>query len=273
MEVDAANWGYVRRRRLYWLHGPSGGVDDGEMDLELPEGIVQENGTDRLKILKVDSKPWPAQARFEAGFSMKSSPENVCKGIEDPIHVFTREFRHPADRAHLVDLQSRLRFEMDGRRFPPSAYTETSVLWRNNEWRQPSPNERAQLMGIPTTALQEIMVNCVDKKARIAKLNCAIVNGFHLPSVMLMLVLLFQLSDKSMAISPPRSWSLPEELELVRKVRNTVYDDRYLKASPHVSTSTEVAVEVLRLLGGIEFPEIVRQNFMQEMALVDVSPL
>ena len=37
----------------------------------------------------------------------------------------------------------------DNRRFPPSAYEEASLVWRDAEWRQPTPHERAQLMGLP----------------------------------------------------------------------------------------------------------------------------
>ena len=39
---------------------------------------------------------------------------------------------------------------------PPSAYTAESLLWRRDEWRQPGPEERAQMMGFPAQCLQAV---------------------------------------------------------------------------------------------------------------------
>ena len=270
LEVDAAQWGFVRRRRLFWVAGPVGGVD--QVEFVLPEGFSAEDSGDRLQIKKIDEKPWPPQVRWESGFMTHFAPAEVAAGRESPMHVFVREFPHPVDRVEAVDLQTRLRFEMDQRRFPPSAYSVESVLWRSGEWRQPSPNERAAVMGIPSTALQEVLKTENDKAKRIAKMNSAVGNSFHIPSVMLVLVLLFQLGERSMAVPLPSSWSSSSETRLRGRIRDTVFDEHYLNKSKFLTSNLEIAEETLRLLSGVVLPEPVRRTFILDMARLNLAP-
>ena len=65
-------------------------------------------------------------------------------------------FYHPADRVGQSSAEAVSRFFEDQCRFPPSAYEEQSLVWRQHNWRTPSPAERCQAMGIPPSAVSAV---------------------------------------------------------------------------------------------------------------------
>ena len=79
----------------------------------------------------------------------------------------------------------------DDRRFPPSAYEQHSLLWRTTEWRQPDPVERSILHGMPPYLVESISHGKGEAVTTAAR-NSAVGNRFHIPSLMLALVILFQ---------------------------------------------------------------------------------
>ena len=93
LAFDAADWGYVRRRRLFWLHGPKGGPVAN--DFVVPEGFQVDLTAVPVEVRKVDSRPWPPQVRFGGGYHLLFDPKEVCRGGAEPLHTFTREFMHP----------------------------------------------------------------------------------------------------------------------------------------------------------------------------------
>ena len=72
VRIDAAEWGWVERRRLYWLKGPAGGVDD-LMEPDLPEGLQLRWERGEALIKKVDGKVWPVWPHFEGGLNRLST--------------------------------------------------------------------------------------------------------------------------------------------------------------------------------------------------------
>ena len=270
VELDAADWGYVRRRRLYWIAGPRGGV--GDCEVQVPDGFdISEKG-DRFVIHKSDGKPWPPAVRLESGYRFAFTPSEVASGTAEPMHVFTREFEHPRDRLQAAPLQAQLRFEFDKRRFPPSAYGDESLLWKDQRWRHPTPNERAAIMGVPSTALQQLLPDAPTAE-RTAALNCAIGNGFHIPSVMLVLFVLFQLSDVVMATSPSPAWSCPAERRLRRLVPGTVFDDTYLSKSKFIQPNLVIVRETFKLFPNISFPTDLHAQMAKYFDKLDLTPL
>ena len=270
VEVDAAQWGYVRRRRLFWLSGPSGGAD--QVELQLPDGFEVLSKTDRVVINKVDGKPLPSVMRCESGFCLAFEPTEVAAGRAEPMHVFTREFEHPADRLHKAPFQAQLRFSFDKRRFPPSAYGDESLLWKGSVWRHPTPNEKAVIMGIPSSALQSLHPDKPPEERR-AALNSVIGNGFHIPSVMLMLLILFQLTDKALACSPSPPWSCPSERRLLRLVPGSVFDDAYLRRSPFLQPNLVIVKDFFELFPGVSFPLDLQIGFAKALDKFDLAPL
>ena len=156
VQVNAATCGWVQRRRLYWLTGRSRGLSS---DLTPPADWFwgDDPHPDVPELFYGGSKPVPPRIVWEDGFTPMLDPKTIVahKG-QGAMHTFTREFHHPGDRLHQVSVDAANRFEIDKRRFPPGAYEEHCLLWRQDEWRQPSPDERSQIMGIPpamTTAV------------------------------------------------------------------------------------------------------------------------
>ena len=269
--VDAAQWGYARRRRMFWLVGPAGGLD-GHREFRLPEGTYLEFDPQGAQLGKSDGKPWPPNLRFEGGYSMMHAPASIASGQSEPIGTFSREFPHPTDRCNRASFQARLRFETDNRRFPPSSYEEASLLWKDGTWRQLAPAERAAIMGIPATALDEVAPH-LQRPDRVAKLNSILGNGFHLPSLMLVLLVLFQLTDQAMAAQVPWPWSSSAEVRLRARVAGSIFDQIVLEESDHVMTGSQICDELFHILKDIPFEAGVVERCRMQLARVKVENL
>ena len=90
------------------------------------------------------------------------------------------------------------------------------------------------------------------------KANCAIGNGFHCPSLMLVMVLLLQAAGAT--AGAPTAMSLPiQEAALIGRIRDTVYDDHYLQAMPGIMSSDACIDEMMGILddaGDPKFPKL-----------------
>ena len=267
--IDAANWGWTRRRRLFWLSGPLGGpVALGAVP---PEGFELDICAHPPTLTKVDGKPWPAQLRFGGGFDVIFDKNAVCQGTADPLHTFSREFPHPTDRVSKVSEGARNRFLQDDRRFPPSAYEEHSLLWFQGRWRQPSPNERAAIMGVPAAALQAITPDR-PQSDRIAKLNSVIGNGFHIPSVMLALFILFQLGEGTRVTMVPAPLGDVHLQLLNARVRGTIFDDYLVERSPGIRSATEIFQDMMAMFEPMALPTGVVQECIENLQDICLAP-
>ena len=167
-----------------------------------------------VPILKYSGdKPVPNRCLFHQGFHPLFDPKEVVKQSgRGAMHPFTREFFHPLDRTASSSAEAVERFMHDSRRFPPSAYEATSLLWKNDEWRQPSPAERAQMMGIPPEALTAVPGAAAVRRQ---KQNSLLGNGFHVFSVMAIFCLLPQMLEAKLARHVPcdEAFLLAERLQ------------------------------------------------------------
>ena len=137
------------------------------------------------------------------------------------------------------------RFRADNRRFPATAYEESSLLWRGTEWRQPDPSERALLHGMPPAMVEAIHGHGGDEKTTAAR-NSAIGNGFHVPSLMLALVILFQMLPQGQATI--RALPDPREKQLVDNVRNTAFDDYLVDRFPGLLSAAALVKDMQQQL-------------------------
>ena len=154
------------------------------------------------------------------------------------MHTFTREFYHPQDRTTRSSAEAVDRFLTDHKRFPPAAYEAESLLWKQDEWRQPTPMERAQIHGLPPGLVQAIQAETSSQK--IARQNSIVGNGFHLPSVMLVLLILFQLAPAADTASVYLGLPDAQESALRQRICHTAFDQQVVKAFPGVLTSKDL---------------------------------
>ena len=142
--LDAMVFGWVQQRRLYWLHGPSGGIS-ATGTYTLPPDFTMDPSTPTnptRRISRTSGKPWPATGLFSEGVGPIFDPTRVCAGAETGFGTFMREFPHPTDRVAGATAAAQQRFYEDRRLSPPHAYKAVSLLWKGRRLRaaqQPQP--------------------------------------------------------------------------------------------------------------------------------------
>ena len=191
VHIDAITCGWVKRNRLFWLKGPAGSVGPGlkpPSDWEWNEADTSSQAVPSLQY--VGKKPVPNKVAWDSGFGPLFDPADVLKNQAAGFHPFTREFYHPEDRISEASAQAVDRFFEDHKRFPPSAYEDNSLLWNGDAWRQPFPGERCQIMGLPPSA---VVSPPGPMHAKHKVQNSWVGNGFHLPSILVLLCFIPQL--------------------------------------------------------------------------------
>ena len=233
--VNAAKFGWVQRNRLYWAAGPRG-EDVAWHHAALPANVTLTWDGDR-STLHYGGKPIPRHVRTRDGFEWYGAkPEEVVKnGGRGAMYPFTREFYHP-DEPTTATQETVRRWKQDEKRFPVDAYSEGNLLWRGREWRTLTSSERAQVHGAPPAAVRpDNMRNMTEKEAE--KLaNCAVGNGFHIPSLMVIFMLLLQ----SAVACPAPSMKMnraQQETDLVNRIRDTVFQNDVLRSTPGLLTA------------------------------------
>ena len=147
--------------------------------------------------------PFPEACVPEDGFEWEYRDLASKRGMRPPGSGFapsypsgrfctlTTVFPHPADRpppSSQEDPHLMQRFLDDQRRRPPHAYVKGNMLWRKGVARSLSPCECEQLMGLPIGATKDLKP-AKGSDAVSARLH-AIGNGFHLPSVMMIIAIM-----------------------------------------------------------------------------------
>eukprot|EP00435_Cladocopium_sp_Y103_P010075 s1670_g2.t1 len=220
--VDSASCGWVQRRRLYRLVSRHKSL---HAQLQPPacwdwvpgDGVVPQ-------LQYVGDKPLPNRCFFAQGFQ--------------PLGIFYTGDRTSSSSSAAVE-----RFFADARRFPPSAYEERSLVWKGEEWRQPLPSERAQLLGVPPDCLDAVPGDAALKRQR---QNCLLGNGFHLYSVLAILCMLPQLLEAKLAA--PLVWH--SEVSLRSRLLHTVWEPGRLTDFPGLHSAESIASRLPHL-----FPE------------------
>ena len=196
LRIEAGRCGWVRRRRLYWLASRRAAATE---HVPAPPCWAWEPAGGAVpELCYAGDKPLPNRCFFSNGYQPTFSAKEIMKQRgEGAMHPFTREFFHPTDRTSGSTSEAVERFFQDHRRFPPSSYEAASLVWRDSDWRQPLPAERAQLMGIPPESL-----DCVPGAPPLKRQrqNSLLGNGFHLFSVMAVFCLLPALLEAKMAM-------------------------------------------------------------------------
>eukprot|EP00971_Amphidinium_carterae_P184535 3663563-Amphidinium_carterae.1 len=188
--IQAADFGWVHRSRLYWGPAP-GELKQRTRDTFLNVILAGQLEPD-MHIARWLGPKVPPQWQPEDGFEVlhkggfKAPP---CPGVGTQFHypegrflTFTTVFPHPADRPGSAQEDAIARFHHDERRYPLAHYVSHNMVWKGAESRTLSAREREMLMCLPydyTAGLTE------DRRCS------TIGNGFHVPSIIVMLLLLF----------------------------------------------------------------------------------
>ena len=197
--IHAADFGLVHRARYYWGLLP--------ITCALPAAIeVLQAGAAAfgVVVLRWLGKPSPARWEPDGGFTWKFRGECGVEAALTPgtgyrprypegrFLAFTTCYPHPADRppqARRDDPHVYQRFLDDARRQPLGHYQRGNVVWKGARARALAADEREVLMGFPqgfTASLARGPHASVEDARR-----HALGNTFHVPSVMLVLFVLF----------------------------------------------------------------------------------
>ena len=235
--INADMWGWVGRNRLYWIAGDGRKLSSKTCSqIWLPQGfeLTELAETGKFKVTRKEHKPWPSRILFEDGYTPAITPGEPNRRF----YVFTREFYHPADRISDSSPEATARFFKDNRRFPPSAYEKESLVWRKEQWRQLTPAERAQMHGLPPSLIAAIHAPTVQGK--VALQNSAVGNGFHMPSLMIALLIAFQLIPGLDAAQLHQNPIDQEEQDLKMRVSHTAFDPQVVEAFPGKLSQTQL---------------------------------
>ncbi|CAE7505196.1 unnamed protein product [Symbiodinium necroappetens] len=212
---DAQFCGWTKRNRLYWLCSRTQSLSPSSAEAPNDwQWFSHQSGPPELRY--VGSKPLPKSVHWLQGYTPITTPQEVMKGHALPFFTFTREFWHPLDSATSESPESLERFHQDNRRFPVKAYRESSLLWKRESWRQPLPEERAQMLGVPTSLLEATES---DGDRRKQAQNSRLGNGFHIFTVMVILAMLPQLCQSKLQVS-----SLQPDQDLRDRISGTPWD-------------------------------------------------
>ncbi|CAE7225929.1 unnamed protein product, partial [Symbiodinium sp. CCMP2456] len=220
---DARFCGWSSRRRLYWLSSAtrSLGPDHGKPPFDWSWQSVDESARHELRY--VGKKPLPRSVGWEGGFCPIFEPSLVMQAQVSPFSEFTVECRQPFAKDAAVPPAVLDRFFQDSRRFPVQSYSEGSLLWNETQWRQPSPSERAQILGVPESLMHP---RGPDAPTRHQRANSLLGQGFHVFTVMAIFAMLPGLCESKM----PLPLSLQDPLQ--ERIAGTLWEPNRLRAFP-----------------------------------------
>jgi hypothetical protein len=252
--INAAVFGWVWRRRLFYGRGAKGtfaSLSPEGASCYLPEQAVLVQTPGAVPSLQWRGKPVPERIRWRGGFTTAiDAGDVVAKKGQGAMFTFTDCSKRPDDQPASQCAKSR--WAADGKRFPAPAYEATSMLTRSvggeTTFRTPLAVERAEVHGFPSSLIEtgcDWDMSAEEKEDR----RCSLVgNGFHIPSLMLALVLLASLQGTDAQHAPLRA-PLPElwETRLRNKVRGTAFEPGACGCFPGVYDAMQVAHELWEL--------------------------
>ena len=250
--VHGSSFGWVRRTRFFW-----GG--DGLTALThsaqhaLPKDIEGAPDEDDIVHLRwVGKKPWPAKVFFQDGFKPSFLPQSNIGATTDHVGfaTFTRSFEHPRLPDVAASAEARERYQADKRAFPAFAYEDASLLWKGRDWRQPNAQERATLMGIPSSILQWAVPEEEDVTWSEQVRASLVGNSFHVPSLMVVLMILLQMIPVVSGIPPPMYSAF--ETCLRNQVRGSVFQPGMVDACPGLLTPEDMLGQIQQQFVSLE---------------------
>ena len=266
ISVNAALCGWTQRLRLFWLCSRRRGLGANIPPPDSWQWVPGRRAHDLPELAYAGTKPIPAKLQCTEGYLPLLDPTKVMQnGGKGAMHTFTREFFHPADRIQQVSPEAAARFELDHRRFPPGAYEEHCLLWRRDQWRPPSPEERAQMLGIPPAAVNAVEGSPDERRQG---RNSLLGNGFHLPSLMAVLCLLPALLEAKLVPQPRQP-----DADLLARLVGTVWEPGRLNSFPDIMDGAAVTQMMQGMFESIDLPTTIWQTTRDRLAVCQLPQL
>ena len=197
---QAADKGWIHRPRLYWgldIHTLLSAPQKAGVE-ELEAGSVAED----LCVIRWTGAPDPPEWSPHDGFAWRCRGESGTRALAPPTSgyaplypggrflILTTAFPHPADLPPRSrdDPNFYQRWLDDGRAQPLYTYVKGNMVWKGSEGRPLNIEEAEELMGYPAAYTASLQPRATES-ANMARRH-AVGNGFHIPSVALLLSLL-----------------------------------------------------------------------------------
>ena len=184
-------------------------------------------------------------------------PYQQLQGPHCEVSLPSRQFRHPTDLLDGLDDSCKQRFENDDRKFPPGAYQVDRMLWRSDEARLPFSFEKAHIHCIPRCILSAKPREFHETAAQREVIRASQVgNSFHLPSLALILLVLFQAIGRGQAAP---TFSYPgAEAYLRSATADTVWQPGVVDSFPGLLSPAAVTAQfsAIFLSEGISLPHL-----------------
>ena len=257
--IEAGYFGWVHRKRLYWLASEEGSLG---VDTPLPSewAWIPPSSQSPLELRFQGKKPFPSRVVWDQQFTPTFDPSKVmAQGGRGGFHTFTREFYHPDDRVPSASPEAAARFYEDDRRFPPGSYESHSLLWRREEWRQPNSSERCAMMCIPPAAVMSVHTPPAKREQQ---RNSLVGNGFHIPSIMILMTLLPNLLQAKF-IHPQID---PGDNGLQSRLQGTVWEPGRLDVWPHLMESHDVVALLPTCFPNLSIPAEILSRVQHRLA-------
>ena len=200
--LQAGDFGWVQRARFYWgAHEPAErarAAATAEWEFKPAGTALQCSG-----LLRWCGPQVPEHWIPSAGWTWPGERTDTSTTVTIPGELWkaaysggrfatlTTAFKHPPDHGRrTADDEQLRRFDHDDRRFPLHAYAKHNCVTKGDELRVLNADERESIMGYPAkyTATLRVPGKCREDA------RChAIGNGFHIPSVALVLAIILHL--------------------------------------------------------------------------------
>ena len=259
--VYASSFRWVKRTRCFWGSNGQTSVVQCRKLKPPSQTRLDWDATGAISATWNGKKPFPATVAFSDKYVPSFHPvDNLGKVAPKAIFAtFTRAFTHPAVPDVRASPEACARYQADGRVFPPFAYESHSLLWKGQLWRQLHAAERASLMCIPSSMLHWVEASSDGNASRqeVERKKASLVgNSFHVPSIMLALLLLFQLLPQATGVSPPMYAGLEQCLR--EQVRGSAFQPGLVDSCPDPLSAEQLLQDVRQQFAplGLQFPDI-----------------
>ena len=196
-------------------------------------------------------KPIPAAVRIDSHYNLRFDPRIVVReGGDKAFYPFVRCLPHPEDLIHRATPEAIERFRQDKRRYPPAAYEARSLLWRGEEWRQPTAREWACIHKVPFDILKPCD-KIQDADLREATRDSLLGNGWHMGTFLVVLFMLIQLGESRAPLFRETKHTFDDfddELHLRSRLSGTVFEPGRLSAMEGRLSSSDIMSSMQRQL-------------------------